>query len=389
MGKRFAGWSNAGRPERITILISSAGSRAAEAILASLAGVRAQIRWVGTNSVADFASLGELDVAYLVPPTQDAPAFMHRMRKIVEAERPDVILNGRDEEVAMLAVLARETGCLFLGPPPQLAPVFSDKYQTYQFALNHGLPFAQTAASAEELDRLCQEQSFPLIAKPRCDGHASKDVFLLFNRLQADRALANGAFVFQPYIGPKDFLGEMSEWGKSWGIPWVSNPVNVYYMLDFVVGSNAKAVSWCVTRAERSGSNIQRLEVFEDEVFEALVHRHVAALGQCGHIGPVNVQGYLDRDGNFYAFEWNARFVGSVDGYALLGKNLVLDALVDRFPFLGVSPLAGDARRVLFRPLMYKAVPLVLIRTLELHGRVVAECPAPLESIECQGSDSA
>jgi len=373
VGERLAGSSNAGQLGKITILISSAGSRAAEAILASLACVLAQVRWVGTNSVADFACLDELDVAYLVPLTRDGPAYIHRMRKIVEAERPDVILNGRDEEVAMLAVLARETGCLFLGPPPQLAPVFSDKYQTCQFALNHGLPFAETAVSSEELDSLCQKQGFPLIAKPRRGGHASKDVFLVFNRLQADRALANGAFVFQPYIGPTDLLVEMGEWGQSWGMPWIWNPMNVYYMLDFVVGSNAKAVSWCVTRAERSGSNIQRLEMLQDEALEALVHRHVDALGQCGHCGPVNVQGYLDREGQFCGFEWNARFVGSVDGYALLGKNLVLDALVERFPFLMAAPLAKDAQRVIFRPMRYKAVPLMLIQALELHGHVVVE----------------
>lgn len=373
MGERLAGLSNAGQLEKITILISSAGSRAVEAILASLACVRGQVRWVGTNSVADFACLDELDEAYLVPLTQDAPAFMQRMRNIVEAERPDVILNGRDEEVALLAVLAKETGCLFLGPPPLLAPVFSDKYQTYQFALNHGLPFTETAASSEELDSLCQKQGFPLIAKPRRGGHASKDVFFVFNRLQAEHVLANGAFVFQPYIGPTEMLVDMSEWGQSWGMPWIWNPMNVYYMLDFVVGSNAKAVSWCVTRAERSGSVIERLEVLEDEALEALVHRHIDVLGQCGHCGPVNVQGYLDRAGKFCGFEWNARFVGSVDGYALLGKNLVLDALVDRFPFLTAAPLAEDAQRVVFRPMRYKAVPLALIRALELHGRVVVE----------------
>lgn len=359
--------------QKVSILMTSAGSRAAEAILASLACVRAQVRWVGTNSVADFACLDELDVAYLVPLTQDAPAFMQRMRTIVEAERPDVILNGRDEEVALLAVLAQETGCLFLGPPPLLAPVFADKYQTCQFALKHGLPFAETAVSPEELDSLIQKQGFPLIAKPRRDGHASKDVFWVFNRLQADRMLAKGTFVFQPYMGPTDLLMDMGEWGQSWGMPWIWNPMNVYYMLDFVVGSDAQAVSWCVTRAERSGSNIQRLDVLEDETLEALVHQHVDVLGQNGHCGPVNVQGYLDREGKFCAFEWNARFVGSVDGYALLGKNLVLDALVKRFPFLTAASLAQGGPCVIFRPLMYKAVPLALILALELHGCVGVE----------------
>ena len=353
---------------KITVLITSAGSRAAEAIVASLQEVRHEIRLVGTNSVAEFVCISDLDAVYLVPLTKDVLGFARRMRDIVTVENPDVILNGRDEEVALLAALAAETGCLFLGPPPWLTHVFADKYQTYKFARSHDLPFVETAVSPAELDQLLGRRGFPLIAKPRIDGHAGKDVFLLFNRMQADRMLTEGRFVIQPYMGPEGLGEEMHEWGKSKGMPWTWNPVNVYHQLDFVVGEYGTAVSMCVTRAERSGNIIQRMEVLDDAVLDALAHRHIEVLGRYQHAGPVNVQGYLDREGQFCSFEWNSRFVGSVDGLALLGKNLVVAALADRFPLSVTAPLAQDEQRVIFRPMMYKAVSQKVIRQLALNG---------------------
>ncbi len=352
---------------KIVILITSAGSRAAEAIISCLDGVRDQIRLVGTNSVAAFLSIIDLDASYLVPPSADAAAFGARLREIIALEQPDIVINGRDEEVAMLALLAVQTGRAFLGPPPALAEIFVDKYQTWRYCVQRGLPFARTASTQAQLDALIGAHGFPLIAKPRRGGHASKDVYFVHQRQQALALLDGGNVIFQPVLdGAPD--GGVSVAPASHGVPYAWNPSGTHYLLDFVIGAAGTLVSACVTRAEGAGSIFQRLELVDDPALLALLEQHAQVLARDGHRGPVNVQGCIGTNGQFCAFEWNARFVGSVDGFALLGKNLVLDALIERFPQCLSASQAAPTQAMLFRPQRYRAVPLEAINALTQYG---------------------
>lgn len=341
----------------IVVLLTSAGSRAAEAIIACLHDVRAGLRLVGTNTLPAFASLAELDAAYLVPPTADEAAFTARLHAIIDIEKPDVIINCRDEEVALLSLIARQSGCIFLGPPHSITPVFADKYQTFQYCRERGLPFAPTACTASELATLLEQHGFPLIAKPRRGGHASKDVFLVATREQAARLLARGNVVFQPLLGHASERAAWCDEERRLGTPYIRNPASTFFLLDFVIGHTGQAVAACATRAEAAGSVFHRVDLLADPAWHALLHRHATVLAADGCRGPVNVQGCLDEDGQFCAFEWNARFVGSVDGYALLGTNLVLDALADLFPGRLSAPPPEPEACVVFRPMRFQAVP--------------------------------
>ena len=356
-------------PSKIVILLTSAGSRAVEAIIACLEPVRAELRLVGANSLPSFVSLACLDAAWLVAPTADAEQFTRRMEAIVEAERPDMIICGRDEEVAILSALAARAGCLFLGPPPALAPLFEDKYETSLYSAAHGLPFVRTACDEAGLDAMLSQHGFPLIAKPRRGGYASRDVYLIHDHGQAIRQLGRGNAVFQPILGQGAEQAARSRADLSLGLPYASNPANTYYMLDLLLDGAGVAVSACASRAEGRGGIFHSLTLLDDAPWCALLDRYAAVLARAGHCGPVNVQGALDREGQFAAFEWNARFVGCVDGFALLGANLVLDALLHFFPGRLDRPAGAAPPRCLFRPMRFEAVPDHAIAQLSARGR--------------------
>lgn len=354
-----------------SVLITSVGSRAAEGILACLAPVRQHVRVIATNSVAEAPGLYDADVAYLVPPTAQHAPFAQRMADIIALEDPDLLVNGRDEEVPMLAELAaRDTSArrVFLVPPPELAPIFNDKYQTAAFARRHGLPFTASACTEPEVRQLIVDFGYPLVAKPRTGGHASRNVYVLTSPQQLDAALKHGGFVFQPFVGEGPLGDSFTSWDTAMGIPWMWNPPNSYHMLDFVVGREAQVVSMCVSKAERAGSVVKRLHLLDDPALRALAVRHAQVLGAAGHRGPVNVQGVLLPGGAFVAFEWNARFVGSSPGYALLGQNQVVAALRHFLPALADLPEPASCGTTVFRPLVFRGVPNDAIERLRQNG---------------------
>jgi len=356
---------------RPTVLITSIGSRSAEGILASVAALRPFIRIVATNSVAEAPGLYDADVAYLVPPTAQTDRFLERMREILARERPSIVLNGRDEEVVALARLAEEAPfaeTAFPLPPASIAACFNDKLLSARFAKEHDLPFAETAHSEAELKRLIAARDFPLVAKPRTGGFASRDVFVVQTEAQAWTLHERSDVVFQPFIGKQLVHNADDLWRFECGVPWELNPQNTSYMIDFVLGRDGQLISQCLTESERSGSIVRSMKLVSYPVLRESAQRHVAAFRSVGHRGPVNVQGIIDAKGRFEAFEWNARFVGSVPACALLGVNLVEDTLRHFVPALAQVPVPKPCPQMVFRPLAFRGVPISDVESLRSAG---------------------
>ena len=108
-----------------------------------------------------------------MPPTAVADYPAH-MRTIWQAEAPDLVLCGRDEDTYALSRLQGEhpelPGVLPVGTPAA-ALIELDKWHTWLFACKHGLPFAESfmpgeSGDATALAAFCQRVGYPLIAKP-------------------------------------------------------------------------------------------------------------------------------------------------------------------------------------------------------------------------------
>lgn len=355
--------------KRPCVLITSIGSRAAEGVLASLQPLRAQLRLVATNSIAGAPGLYDADAAYLVPATAQRAAYVQHLAEIVEREQPALIFNGRDEEVPALAELAeRHPAAGWLLPPAALAPVFNDKLQTARFAARHGLPFADTAVEPDAVQALLARHGLPLVAKPCVGGYNSRDVFVVTRAHQLAALLARGGHAFQPFLGGPALARRFVEFDDAAGLPWTWHPRNTYQTLEVLIGRHGELLQAFATEAVRIGSTVNEVRLRQEPALQALAERHAQVLAAAGHRGPLNVQGFCDEAGAFQAFEWNARIVGTAPGYALLGRNLVLTALLHVLPELAAHvPVQGPALAV-FRPLAFRGVPQAWIDQLQRDG---------------------
>lgn len=89
----------------IRIAITSVGSLVGQNILDSLEGRREGIEVVGVNSVAAAAGNFRCDRAYLAPPASRSGEYLDRLAAVLNEEKPDLVLPGRDDDVLALARL--------------------------------------------------------------------------------------------------------------------------------------------------------------------------------------------------------------------------------------------------------------------------------------------
>ncbi|MBF0375476.1 MAG: hypothetical protein HQL39_18955, partial [Alphaproteobacteria bacterium] len=227
-----------------TVLVTSAGSLVAFAILRCLEGMRGDLTIVGANSVAAPAAFA-CDRLYRVPPTADASAHEAALRDVLAREKPRLVLPGRDEDLAVLAVLAASGDfpeTLFPVPPPSLAPVFLDKRRTDRFARDHGLPFAPTAADPAEAAGLARTHGYPMLAKP-WSGAGSRGVLLLRDAAELAAAAGDGTLMVQAFLG-----GAPAEASRMEGMPWRFELVDEERTVEMTIAPDGVISSLCLDR---------------------------------------------------------------------------------------------------------------------------------------------
>lgn len=314
-----------------TVLLTSIGSRSAIGVVQSLSEIRASVRLVATNSNPKAAGNYLADRTILVPKTARTDDWRAALARLIEQERPAVVMAGRDEELPLLADLARDfaeelPGTVFLSPPRALVPAFNDKYETFLFAREHGLPFAESAVSEVEVRGLARRCGFPLVAKPRHGGHASRSVFLATDGAQLDACLETGGFVFQEPLGSETFARSLAQWSGHLGIPWKWSIDSLDHGIDMVLDRGTLVAS-CLSRGHAQGGMHLDLELCDEPAMRETLERYAKAFGALGHVGPLNLQGKLLPDGRYVPYELNARFVGTTIARTHLGRNLVVAAL--------------------------------------------------------------
>jgi carbamoylphosphate synthase large subunit len=312
------------------VLVTSIGSLSAVGLVLCCEGVRASLRIIGTNSVARAPGNFLADKAYIVPDTADANAYRSAIERILTEEYPALVLNGRDEELGVLAALRDDggyPGTCFLVPPAALVPVFNDKYETARFAKDHDLPFADTAYFPDEVERLLGRHGLPLIVKPRWDGHASKGVFLVSDERGIEAALATRRYVVQERLPDAALDESLAAWNCHLGMPWAWSVEDHRHEVDMVLGRRGEVAARCITVGATQGAIFRDLRILDDPTMRQVAEDYADVLGRLGHRGPLNLQGKLLPDGRYVPFELNARFTGATIGRAKLGFNAVLAAL--------------------------------------------------------------
>lgn len=290
---------------------------------------RPRLHVVGVNSTAETPNFAWCDQGFVVPPTRQHADYVEALRRVIRRENIRLVFNGRDEELAALADLAADpslSATRFLVPPPDLVAVFNDKYETARFARAHGLPFAPSAFGRAEALDLAARYGWPLLAKPRWNGHASKDVFLLPDPASLDRALALGTAIIQAFLPDDLAAGDIATWSTMPGLPWSWSMRSTTYEVEALIGPDGTLAALCQARCVLAGGLTAEIVISHEPAVDNVARNYAERLAALGHRGPLNLQGKL-VDGRYVPFELNARFAGCSIARAELGHNLAALAL--------------------------------------------------------------
>lgn len=289
-----------------TVLVTGVGSLVGKAVLDALEGRRANLYVVGTSFGVEAPSVYRCDEAFLTAPS-DAPEFADQLQAVIARVRPDLVIPARDPDVAIVANLDVEstTGS------PEAARVCGDKWRTYEFAQEHGLPIIETALPG------AAGFALPAIAKPRT-GSGSVGVRLLLNDTAWRRAQHFENYVLQPLIGqaPDPFdpddgipLFWSVQTGREGGVQGVIEP-------DGTVGIAAafettKQFGW-----------VRSQWLSDDDDLKSVGMNWLSALARAGWRGPLNVS--CIHDGRSWALmELNPRFTGGTAARTMCGFDEV------------------------------------------------------------------
>ncbi len=328
----------------IKLLMTSVGSLVGQNLLDVIDSGAGDFQVVGTTSVATIP-LQRCARVYLVPATEGPPsAFSRRLLEIIDAEQPDLVIPTRDCDVTVLADLAAEHPKLAertVCGSPATARLLEDKWLSFCFAQDHGLPFAESAVSDlssghRAVRQLVENVGFPLVAKPRA-GFGSRRVLLLSNAEQLEAALAEDGLVLQRYIGSADALEASRDAIGRRGLPLFYSLEQDNCSLQIYIQRDGTIGPVCTTRHRMEAGYCVAVERLRDDRVIALGGRWARALAEAGWRGPLNVECQQDSGGGFVAFELNGRFTGATAARYCLGHDELGILVQDRLRSTGVQ----------------------------------------------------
>jgi len=267
----------------------------------------------------------------LTPYTQLPPSeYYDFFRKVIIEESPDIVIPGRDVDVIILGQLKKEfpdRAHTFIAGPPKLSQLMEDKWLSYCFAKEHGLPFADSIEynltdNPEKVEKFIRSHGFPLIVKPK-KGFASKGVTLVLNEDHLN--LENtGEMIIQEYLGDGDKLYEFYETINRKGLPLFYSVEEVKYSLQCFIDLEGKVKGRFITAHRMVNGVSAGVTKFEDPELSKILHQYCEVFSKKGWFGPLNIQVQQSHKNKvFKAYELNARYTGATAARYLLGYDEV------------------------------------------------------------------
>ncbi len=365
-------------PSSLRLLMLSVGGLLGQNVLDCLEGRREGVRLVGANSEAGNPRNFRCDAAYLTPSTAEPDRFQERLLDIIEAEGPDLVIPGRDEDLAALCRLwdlRPDLRPILPCGPSSALEVIRDKWESFCFAKDRGLRFAESALGGRsdvraDLEDLVARHGFPLLAKPR-GGWGSSDVYIVRTPDQLRRLLDEGDFLVQEYLDP---LPDLETWARrlEFGLPLgFSLPEPRIYAAQTLITPGGEVTRFCCTVNRMVLGRPEWTAPVVPPALEALAQAYAEAVAGMGWVGPFNLQCKQLPDGSFAAFEMNGRFTASTSSRLRFGHD-ELGALVHHFVGPGRLPnWEGplDLDRWIVKTLTEEVVLRTEVEDLERSGR--------------------
>ncbi|NMH29521.1 ATP-grasp domain-containing protein [Flavobacterium silvaticum] len=301
--------------EEKTVLVTGTGGNVGQGVLRNIRSLGRNIRIVGTDISAFTAGNHLCDVTYAVPYSYD-PDYIPVVAEIAEKENVDLIIPTTDYEVFYLSENKNHFKAQVAASEATTAKKYLDKYLTYEYHAQHGIPFAKSWLP-KDYDGSQQD----IILKPR-EGRGSRGI------------------VINPFH-PKEF-----------GDGYMVQPLHKGREITtaFYVTKDGELHGLFTMERELSNGATQKSKVvteFDAEVREILLK--MIAVG--GLYGSLNLQSIVTEQGEIVPFEVNCRISGTNSIRHNLGfqdvKYTIQEYLYDEKPDTP-NPQNGIAIRLLY-----------------------------------------
>lgn len=297
-----------------TVLVTGIGGNVGQGILRNIISLNLPIRIIGID-IAGFTPGNHLcDATYRVPYSYDE-SYIPTIKGIIEKEKVDLVIPSTDYEVYYLAENKEKLGATILASEAQTAKIYLDKYQTYTYLSQHGIPFAKSWLP-EEYDFSESE----IIAKPR-EGRGSRGILINPDK---PKDLPQG-YMIQPLVKGKEITSAVyvNKDGKLHGL-------------------------FTMERSLTNGTTTESRVVFQYDEAVTEIAQKMIDLG--GLIGSFNIQSIVTNENDIIPFEINCRISGTNSIRHNLGfqdvKYAIQEYLLNENPDLP-NPIEGIATRIL------------------------------------------
>lgn len=254
-----------------------------------------------TDSNPQAAGLYRSDTGILVP-LANSPDYINFIMKICLENKINAVFVGSDEELLPLTLAKNEieskTGTTIITNPIKVVNTAIDKWETFLFLQQNGLPSADSSLP-KEADMFIEKHGYPIIVKPR-EGHGSLHVYVVHKKKELENAITAIR-----NSGWKPMLQEYL------------NGTNVEFTTGVTRSTNGKIMSSISMR--KILKNGQTYKAFIDDFPE--VRRSAEQIAnKIGTKGPINIQSKIS-DGKPKVFEVNGRFSATCPMRAIAGIN--------------------------------------------------------------------
>lgn len=326
---------------KIKILITSVGSLVGQNIHDVLEYPdfyrRDKVEIIGTNSIAGSPNNFRCDRLYLVSNTS-TNEFINELTRIIQIEKPDLILSGRDEDTKAVAILIegnKDITCKLPYGRSETLIFALNKWETWKFCERNKLPFASTfvigkSGELKDLEQFVERFGYPMIAKP-IQGFASKGVFYIrsWDDVLVASKLEN--YMFQEYLGDAKSLEEY--FSKMDGLtPLFAHAPNVFHhSCHTIIFPDGSFDPVFISKNEHDSGVTMGFRKVENIELERIMIKFIKAIFKEGGFGPVTVQFREDKNGSWKAQEMNMRTNGNTFPRFMMGQDeigLIINAIL-------------------------------------------------------------
>jgi len=288
---------------KINILITAVGGAVGQGIIKSIKLSTLDHSVIATDAQPFAVGLYRAKSGYTVP-LAESPHFIDKIIEICNKENIHVICIGTVYELMVFAEnkkrIEKETNAKVIVSPPEVIKIANDKWETYEFLKRHGLPVPHSVLP-QEVNRLIEEEDFPLIIKPRV-GTSSKEVYIVRNLKELNKYLPQ---VTDPII--QKYLPQEEREYTSTTLTFNKKCYGVLSM----------------NRMMRFGGHTTKAIIDDFPEFNKVIKKAAEVLNP---FGPCNFQWRLTEKGPTI-FEINCRFSGTTPLCAEVGFNVVEAAI--------------------------------------------------------------